>query len=1305
MPAPKKKVQIVKPIDGQDSDTHPTLLSSTKASWLKNVELVLNKGAEATSGVMTPAQSTFSNFNTNLLPATRTFQVDFSGIPAAFILWGYSENGTETVLNISVANSAQLDTIMGGIGWTKVSTGIYQITSTSLWQYFGFGTGGATFGSFLTCVVISRGALTGQNICIGTHYERTVNLFLWLNYNTAGQHQIQMYDATTNVYTTVVESPLLNFDYNHRISSTDLVIINNIQDGSTNYLFYWVDNFSGNRKINLQRAISGEYFNNFPLRYTTPDQWLSNEKLPSYTTIINPTLQLDTNFQENFIANNSFQFAYYYGYDDGETSTLSDYTTLLYTTDYLNPPFNTMPNFIELAGISAGAENVYFVVLCFRIGNTGDWNSFQTIYRKDIVAGQLYTYDVIANTFTYNFYNNQTYTDIQATPQNNNYSLVPIRSGAQRFITNNILIYGDNTEGYNNLTAAQRAVPTIDITYTALSASPYLELIGSVTFHWTASGNGNFTVSLIHASATGLITITSESAQWVNTQPSDLVWVFGETIYNFSAGDKLYIETTAYTNSAGVVNAQAGRHFSGAYSNVTPSGNGDFSVQGTGANGLTLGSNVSFDNIISDPQSTWSTVTNEDTIPNTTATISPQLKQGGTYKFGFILYDYLNRSTFVQASAQLELQIRNIVSTGGNSILGITWFWNGLVFPDWVKKVAICRTQNLAVLHEGGVGQSKYIQWQVEGVTYLDANNNTVPAAAATKVEFNLSSLTTFDSNNFNITNTSYTFTQGDIVRFMTIGGRVFPSLLIERQLRNNNTDLNFIVDMDANLLGFTNGDIVELYTPNNTASADIYYEITPLMTLTGVTGNNQATTQTFTLNTFDTYLIDRSTYCPIPSPANVTFNLFESPYRSDVIVGSWGEDTGRTNTVNNNASQIERQELVRYSLVYIQGTFINGLASFLTGNSVQGDSNFGAIRHFVCIKNVLHWFQEDNVMYSLIAQSITFLQNGQPQYLTGDEVISKPQDTLGDYGCQDPETIVEKDNFVYFRDLKRGVDVEYKTNYTYSEKPTQVPISRKGIAGWTLDQCTFIRRNRGTGLDKIQVQAGLDPRRLKYYISSFKFTATDPYIDLSEQFDNGVNRTTAYHIGLNLIAGSYGFTPEYYGYIDAGLNGLYMVSFKQGIPYFHFNELTTDYLNFYGDNRDTEYIEVVCNRDPKDIEETELRTITYGQSVKNFFSIGYDSTRPDFYASGVPYSAVSVITSNGQTSSIPIASFAWREGFYYSPFYLNTSTGKTIFTGEKLKGTYLTIRLKRSTDPLLRNIYNEVGKIVFYINESAKTI
>lgn len=1500
-----KATHIVQPILGVDADTDELLLSDKKAQWLKNCEIQLNGApTAASSGVITPYRSLFTDFPTSLLPRTKTYQISFQGTSYPFYSYAYSKDGKEFIIDTIFNNDLQLDIFFNGLGFTKPAPKTFQITSDEIWQYFSYNLSGTRtflFSGHIAFSVTNIGDLIGNNYCIGSYYDRKLNQFFWYNYNTLDRHNIQLFNANTGAYLTVLETPLLAFDYDSRVGNNiDLVEVN-ISDSqglflTSGRLNYWCNETRSPKKINVDRALSGEYWNNFPLNYTTDDEWLRAVKYPPDTRILVDVTQApDTTRNFNYIQRGVFQFRTRYYEDDGEKSVysfISDLAVPIITS--CDPTSN--PNFFLLSNISVGSAITREVELAYRLGNDGDWRTYQIIERRELITNPIYNYDVNTNTVEYRFFNDRTYNIVAVEVSDKNYDNHPQQAGSQEFMTNNTLAYGNLLEGYNNLALAEIQKTSIDIDYTTL---PILTLFitGQIDYSF-APVNTTVQLILVHEIASSGLKVNV--ASYIISAGTISPLIINETINDISICDKVYLQVGAFTGTTGMAVALTTRSLQGVYANVTdplPCGTGNFSVSDATpqviSNPASGGNHVSFDTVISDTCGTWSTTLDQHTCPHSAIPL-PQLKQGGAYQFGLIYYDEALRSSFVQTWDGLDKKIREIADPtplAGNKLHTITFNFGGVVLPDEAKYVAVCRTKNKLINRSLGLG---YLQWEINDVVFYKADgiagNPAVDAIVA--VEFKLMNHPLFNANYLENTTTQYTWSDGDRVQFIQNGGFPFSTTSWfnageDYQLKSTDS-IAFRVDYDSRLRFLVDESRVMVYTPANTAQTDIYYEISDLIPTTGVAGNNQPSVASVVLNTWDTYFIQR--YVPNSDIRNLIL-LYEHHSAYDAkLVPSNGEDIGRLNVVNRDAKRLWIPEQVRYSLVYLPESFVNGLSSFNSDRKKLYYRQYGKVIKLNCIKNILHVIQEDNVMWSNINRQLLYSADGSAAALTaGNTILSDPNDTQGDYGCQDGETFIEKDNLMYFWDLKRGVIVEYNGQ-------TSKPISREGLASYYLNESEYIRQNRSSGLCKIQVHAGFDPKRNKVYFTSFRSniseysvdfsslfvqctqtltlpimeefpdpawletsftmpcgiyddgeatfgnftvfkndwmlfyvpealvemtadgwvttfpnTRTDPkyissititidggdpttyyavasdciqgdftpfyiysfngttydayietyddlvsfmqdrgftaesdgsyvftisgacdqqytnlhwgfcgngciyvndaqctptfddnvlnftaigggggYVDLSEQMTIQIQGTYAWNMA-GFWEGAYGFTPEYYGFIDAGLKGNYMISFKGGIPYFHNHADENGFFGFYGDNTDTQYIGVVCNAKP--------------ESVMNYYAVGYDSKRPDNYASGVRYEASIVTTSNGMTSVIPIDSFVFKESWYFSNFYLNTSTGGNYYnTGEKLKGTWLFIMLKRDNDPTLKDKYSEISKIGFFINPSAKT-
>lgn len=197
-------------------------------------------------------------------------------------------------------------------------------------------------------------------------------------------------------------------------------------------------------------------------------------------------------------------------------------------------------------------------------------------------------------------------------------------------------------------------------------------------------------------------------------------------------------------------------------------------------------------------------------------------------------------------------------------------------------------------------------------------------------------------------------------------------------------------------------------------------------------------------------------------------------------------------------------------------------------------------------------------------------------------------------------------------------------------------------------------------------------------------------YTNNSYDINISGNETIAFSIDREVWTGFYAFTPEYFCFVDGQRNGLSLITFKGGLPYFHNLNTVSTYNNFYGTQTD-QVIRFVINEG----EFTE----------KRFMALAVDSRDRTSTISGIKYSGDMVTTSDNQTSNIPIAAFTYKEGTYYSVFFRDTSLGATIQAGAGLRGIYAEINLVRDTTPAIQPLYSEFRSATGFYHTSEKAI
>lgn len=1249
--------QIMLPIKGMDGDTDYSLVSPEKCVFIKNGQIQFNKNTN-NNGVggsndlsITPLQSNETDFNNALLPRIRRYKINLSDLMSQypFTIFSYTKDYYETIAQVEVSDIAELGSYLATLGFLYDGDYTFSITGVAIWQSLLVLLSDSTTIQY-NFEISSYDDYVGTNYCIGSYYDRTLNQMYWFNYNTMGRHHILMRDDKTLTYQKLCETPLLKFSYTVKIAHIDLVQVNTTEANiTTERLLYWTDGINPPRKLNVDKCLSNKYWDVLPLWYKTQDEWMRAVKYPPEKRIT-PTTFRDDSIRYNYIHNNNFQYRYRYLYDDGEYSVYSPISTLVFPQDTTDK-MTLISNAVELSNIDAGSNIVQNVELCFRVGNTTDFKTFDIIPRVKIISDATYNYDIANNTFTYNFYNNYAYAIVPQELSTKLYDVHPIRAKAQEMLTNNTLSYGNILEGYNNLPEDELNKTSIDVEY-YISA---LELKIS-NFSVTASPAGAFTSTweIVREYNDGQDEEVVGQFDYDESSPS--LYEYVTTCTNYNKDDKFYFRLASATFGVAItVNSFV--RFKGTYTpnNSLPCGTGNFEVLKITSQPMGIGYKVQFNATIDDDCSTFDLIKSWHTTPYNS--INPQLKQGGKYQFGFVLHDEALRSTYIQSTEQLKLYVKTPMefppTTTEARTQVITFNFNGCVFPDWVKYVSIYRTKNQNINRETGLG---FIQWKIDNVTKTTSN-----------ISFNINSLIAFNTTNLQQTTTTYTFTDGDIIRFLTISANI-PNKIIERQLKSTDS-INFTINYDSELDSLTGSDIVEIYTPQQQRNTDIFYEISPLIPTTGVTGNNQSAQSTVKLNTFDTYFVSRldvSSYAP-----------FESASRSDTIINSHGEDIGRMNVINPTARQVWKPSLVRYSYVFNPESFINGLSTFDTSREKMYWRQYGGITSIVCIKSELCIIQEDNVFKSNINRSQVRYADGSAALIASEQIISDPLDTVGDYGCQDAATVIERDGFIYYWDVKRGTVVRYDGN-------KQVPISYLGENAYIKRTSKSIIRDINLGLEQISLVGGYCPKYNRYMITGYKnehgSRVDDPHIEDSIILNANDRFTVMWNMDKQYWEMFTSYIPEYYSYMDGSQLGTLMVTFRYGVPYYHNKDSVTTYNTFYG-YECNQVIEVVSNQ--------------YPQAVKNWVTTGYDSD----YA----FEIESMTTSIKQQSQIPISAFVKKEGTWWSNFYRDITSSGSLLEGSQLKGTW--VKLKLVKDRNNKTKYNELRRLFTNFTTSDKTL
>lgn len=332
------------------------------------------------------------------------------------------------------------------------------------------------------CSITNLPLLGGTNIALGWAEDEPNNRFVYLIWNSGGNHGIYCYDASANyIYTVLLDAQLtggLNFDKYHCIHSAK------IENGCV----YWTDNYNQPRRINIDAGIKMNHID-----YTTNVSPYTNPLSQSVISWIRrqpglPPAQLKVTqtspaISTNFIDKDSFQFSYRYLYRDYETSTLSAESTLA--------PFNGEKETFNRIDVSISlAETIdqdvlqIDLVANFLIGGTyfiiKSWN-------KNVAAdlAAIEAHNAGTTALTYSFYNDRVGIALDAAYSVKPYDSVPIYAQTIE-IAKNRGFMGNYIIGYDTPTSTSLAVTSSVVTIGSTSPN-------AITGEWffVADADGN----------------------------------------------------------------------------------------------------------------------------------------------------------------------------------------------------------------------------------------------------------------------------------------------------------------------------------------------------------------------------------------------------------------------------------------------------------------------------------------------------------------------------------------------------------------------------------------------------------------------------------------------------------------------------------------------------------------------------------------------------------------------------------------------------------------------------------------------
>lgn len=322
--------------------------------------------------------------------------------------------------------------------------------------------------------MLSTGAITysfptGTNKMVGGCQDIKNNAVILCYYNSNGNHRIVRVTAVgvaTNILPTAWTVSVLGWTATTRLWNMRIV------ETGSNQLLFFHDLNGTPRRISLDIVNQPTANPRGSGAYTLTEDDISVIRKPP-TSLPGWTYGINSASSSPEIAGKYFQFRYRYVYENGEISAWSPWSTITI------PPNDGVDYNKITVEFNSGVKGVTKVQLARREGNgvseTGTTNPELYIF---------YTWEKGLNfdnfSFFYDFYNTEVLIPVPITSSSKLFDQVPFTVNSQEVVQSNQVIYGDCSEGYDNIqtsVALEKRTTSLYLLYEIINSTPdYIQL-------------------------------------------------------------------------------------------------------------------------------------------------------------------------------------------------------------------------------------------------------------------------------------------------------------------------------------------------------------------------------------------------------------------------------------------------------------------------------------------------------------------------------------------------------------------------------------------------------------------------------------------------------------------------------------------------------------------------------------------------------------------------------------------------------------------------------------------------------------
>ena len=825
---------------------------------------------------------------------------------------------------------------------------------------------------------VSAGLPSGTNKIIGYVEDKERDSGVFFNYNSNGNDGIYVFDGT-NVINLGVPNGVLTFNPSYFIQAE---IISDF--------CVFTDNINPPRKVNISggaNSLAGVDAYDIQLAVRPPSS--------------KPSIQVatDTSRVINKLIGKTFQFAYFYIYNDYTYSVLSPYSDVVVSASIFASENSTyydnsnIGNYVQVS-YDLGSSDVRAVKLLAREGNSGNW-----------FVVEEYDTGGATGTRTISFYNDVARKGLVEQEARALYSDVPLLAKSVVAVKNRIGL-GNVLKGYDKTSP----VVQYDVEYQEVSVSG---TVSSLTVSYGFENDMWYIEYNIPTITEGDI-ITISLVGSVTQRDTGGTTIIGSFAYEYNgsytvvAGDTLndviiYFNTDFYSKGlSGIVTPLEGN---------TPAALTTI-VIGTSGVGR-LGFVGFYDENEGDPTNfIYTESATRTTIPQGVSTF----KSGSYYNVGAVFYDDYSRTSGVLSPVRVYIPHageRAYADAYSRAKIAFTIPDGTVGVPSWAKyyRFAVTPSVNFAGVYPFVVGGDNIQSTFLDGKSVLALN---MPS------------------------NFSYEFAKGDYLHLEVDSGSAITDTIQKMIIGTRNLiDISgtetagfwLIVPSGDEGTGDYSGKLAYIYRPKDVVEDLVYYEdsntyaVTSgvMQTLSGYVGGEDAwfTTRKFEWGSGDL------------SPVVEDFFLS----RNDNLRAY---SQGRVLVEFDTLGQIRLQDFV-WSFNYLDNTKINGISTFNALNRIQLDEKDGQIQSLKLVGDVIKVIQ-DNKETSLYVGKAQYVDGaGNTSLVLSNNFIGGSYPSVADYGSRYAESIVRHDRDVYYWDGDRGQVIRSSANGQY-------PISDYGM-------------------------------------------------------------------------------------------------------------------------------------------------------------------------------------------------------------------------------------------------------------------